>query len=343
MSLITYLLVIGGLIVMAIIIQFLVRSKGGGSDPTDMFSVAMITSDWYLDPLYSKGSGAKNVWSPSSRGGDAPIGLVKSALEDFSKDVLKEQRLFFFTGDIFSHDLGVDIPNVSIEKTIMYKVFDNNEGLLKYFNPENIFFVVGNHGEKTNEGFRQKDIVSESWTQSLVDNGVYVPTGPGDIFWECGYYKKHLPNSAIDIICFNSIMYSVVDGHNGCQDKQIARLKADLDNLPAGRTVYIITHYPDDTDGKSFLWDKIGIKYQKVVSGIFTGYTHTPLTSLNQWKSEKGIAHTWNVPSIYWRDMDVSSYVKVNFQLNDPLVLSQEDVRETSCKNVKISEIVWSS
>lgn len=368
----TGLLVIFSFICLAIFILFLVRSKTG-EDPdeiNEMQLVAMITSDWHIEPWYSTGGDAKNKWNPStiddwsidaqidcgglvpgSDRGDNPIGVVQSSIKDFVKDIPKSQRLFFFTGDTFSHDLDNNELNVGIEKTIMYKVFDKDQGLLKYFEPENIFYAVGNHGAKTDEAFWEQDKVSEAWAKSIVDNGIYTPIGSDDIFWECGYYKKHLPNSTIDIICFNSILYSIVDGHNGCsncdcQDKQISRLINDLESLPKGRTVYILTHYPIDSESdnvvyKRFIWDKIGTKYQNVIDGIFTAHTHTPLTSLNMWQSKKGIAHTWNVPSIYWRDTDdISSYIKCVFPLNEPIILGQTDVKEVKCENKKTSELM---
>jgi hypothetical protein len=370
MSFLTSLLVICLFICLAIIIMFFVKANRGsdqGEIVRPMWLVAMITSDWHIEPWYSTGGGSKNNWDPSkiddwsidatincdgvgTKRGDTPIGVVNSAIKEFVKGIPKSQRLFFFTGDTFSHDLKETNPNIGIEKTIMYKVFDKKQGLLKYFEPKNIFYTVGNHGGKTDEAFWQKDGVSEAWAQSLVDNGIYTPTGPDDIFWECGYYKKHLPNSTIDIICFNSILYSIVDGHDGCnncecQDKQISRLIYDLKSLPEGRTVYILTHYPIDSDDvvyKRFIWDKITTKYQKVIDGIFTGHTHTPLTSLDTWESKKGTAHAWNVPSIYWRDTDdVSSYIKVVFPLNKPIVIGQTDVKHVKCKNKKTSELEW--
>ena len=159
-----------------------------------------------------------------------------------------------------------------------------------------------------------------------------------------------MPNSTIDIICFNSILYPIVAGKKGCnkckcQDKQIEQLKKDLDNLPPERTVYILTHYPIDSDAvehKRFIWDKIGTKYKKVISGIFTAHTHEPLSSLNNWISKSGPSYTWNIPSIYWRDSDdVSSYIKVDFPLNTPLILSQMDVRDVKCSGMKTSNIKW--
>lgn len=320
MSFVISLVVILLFIALAVFIQYLVRSKSK-TIPTALLSVAMITSDWNLEPSSTNAT--------IKCGGNTPIGLIKSALEDFSKDIIKEQRLFFYTGD-----------KTSPTKTVMSKMFDKDQGLLKYFDPANIFFAVG--GE-----FWQKEKVSELWTQSLVDNGIYTPVGVTDIFWQCGYYKKHLPNSTIDIICFNSIMYSIVDGHKGCdncecQDKQITQLKKDLDNLSPNRTVYILTHYPIDSDGVAynrFIWDKIGVKYQNIVSGIFTSYTRTPLASLNQWKSKAGISNTWNIPSIFVDD--TSSYIRVEFPLNTPLVLSQTDAKKVNCSEIKTSRVKW--
>ena len=367
MLLIISVIVICILIGLALVIQYFVRmsSNNPPSHPT-LESVAMIVADIHIEPWYTTGGGAKNSWNPGSiddwskkaqltcsgvggNTGDTPIGLFLSAIQDFSKDVPKEQRLFFFAGDTFAHGLG-DKPNVAIEKTIMYKIFDKKEGLVNYFNPSNIFYAVGNHGAKTQQAFWQKDTVSEAWAQSIVDSGVYTPSGPDDIFWDTGYYKKLIPSSTNYVICFNSILYPFLSDHSGCsgdnctkkQQQQIDQLKKDLDSLGPNNSAYILTHYPIDSSSH-FIWTHIGQKYKDRISGILTAHTHTRLQNLDSWKSKKGKANTWNIPSIFWVN-GVSSYIKVPFPLNEPLELAETDVRKTTCKDgLSTDSIQWNN
>jgi hypothetical protein len=245
MSITVSLIVVVFFIILAITIQYLVRTNII-NDPTTLSNVAMITSD------------LKSI----------------QELEDFSKDVEKEQRLFFYMGE-----------NIN---TINFKY------LLKYFYPINIFFIT-----------------NKISTNILVENDIYKPSGPDDIFWKCGYYKKHLQNSTIDIICFN---YSCQNCD--CENKQINQLKSDLDNLQPGRKVYILLYFPKYSYNNS-LFDKISVKYKNVISGIFTSDKNIPLTSLNQWESEYGLANTWNIPN---------NNIKVKFPINTPLVLSETDL-----------------
>ena len=381
MILIISLLVIGAIVGFTLLIQYLVKDPNPNppNSPITMESVAMIVADIHIEPWYTTKGAAQNHYNPDTiddwtktsklicsgvgdNAGDTPIGLFKSAIQDFSKDVLKEQRLFFFAGDTFAHDLRRDKPDVNIEKTIMYKIFDKKEGLLNYFDPSNIFYAIGNHGGKTQQTFFQKDTVSEAWTQSIVDNGIYTPSGPDDIFWDIGYYKKPIPNSTIYVICFNSIIYKIVSNHDGCsgdnctkkQQRQIDQLKKDLDSLGPKNSAYILTHFPIDSWDPSkvavenFIWSKIGKEYQDKVSGILTAHSHAPLANLDHWDTKKGTAYTWNIPSIFWSgsnvipNKSVSSYIKVPFPLNEPLVLAETDVRKTVCKNgVSTDSIQW--
>ena len=361
MSLIISVVVICIIIGLALMIQYFVKSSPNNPlyEPT-LESFAMIVR---IEPWYTSG-GAKNKWNYGSiddrsnvlqlkcsgvdgNTGYTPIGLFQSAIKDFSKNIPKEQRLFLFTGDIFSQG---DDPNVDIDKTVMNKIFDKDEGLLNYFNPSNIFYASGNHGARIQQALREKDTVSEAWTQSIVNSGVYKPSGLDDIFWDTGYYKKLIPNTTIYIICFNSYLYSGLSKRSGCtvdtctkkQIKQIDQLKKDLDSLGPNNSVYILTHYPiDSVSTQHFIWSKIGKEYKKLVSGIITGHTHTKLQNLDSWDSKKGKAYTWNIPSMYW-DGGVSSYIKIPFPLNKPIELSDPDVMKIVCKDGQSTDsIQW--
>lgn len=383
------LIAIMSIIGLALIIQYLVKSKrstingGGSSVKFDINSnyVAMITSDWHIEPWYTIGGGGVNNWDTSKiddwgvntsikcegiggDSGDTPLNLLHSALENYIKGVNKEQRLLFFTGDTFSHDLKDSQLTADVEYKVMSKTFNAKNGLLSYFNPENIFYTVGNHGGLTDQAFWQEDDVSEAWAQSLIDNNI-IPTDQIEFFKDTGYYKKHIPNSTIYVICFNSMLYSGLSKHQGCtgndcnlkQQRQIDQLKKDLDSLQPENTAYILSHYPIDSADTSkvsltnFIWSKIGYNYQSRVSGIFTAHTHDPLTSLNNWKTTKGDnAYTWNIPSIYWswnpaniyQNKKVSSYISITFPLNNPLVMAETDVYKTICQdNQNVNDIVW--
>jgi hypothetical protein len=324
MSLIISVVVILIIIGFALILQYVVKSSQNPLYEPTLESFAMIVSDIHIDPGYTSGaknkrnSGSIDDWSNLAQLKCSPIGLLESAIKDFSNYVPKEQRLFLFTGD-----------NQNIDNTLMYKIFNKREGLLKYFNPSNIFYNVGNHVTRTQQ---------ELWAKIIVNSGVYTPSGLDDIFWDTGYYKKLVPNTTIYIICFNSILYSGCTGDT-CTKKhiqQIDQIKKDLDSLGPKNSVYILTNYPiDSVSTQHFIWSKIGKEYKKLVSGIITGHTtNTKLQNLDSWDSKKGKAYTWNIPSIYWTG-GVSSYIKVPFPLNKPLELAEPDVIKNICKDSK--------
>lgn len=273
----TSLIVICTLIGMALYIQYLVKSNNLDINQNSLNYIAMITSD--LSQNYDKDNNSINI--------------LQLALDNFVKDIKKEQRLLFFIDDTYS----------SI----------NEKNLLYYFNPENIFYTIGNNS------------VNKELIQSLVSNNIYIPKGPSDIFWDIGYYKKHIPNSTIHIICFNSSLYTgfSYDLYNEKQQKQINQLKKDLDSLQEENTVYILTHNPID-----FIFNKLDNKYKNCISGIFISNKNNNLTSMNAWDSYKGKSYMWNIP--------MSSYISVQFPLNTPLIMSETDVDNVWNKNLNI-------
>ena len=148
----TSLIVICTIIGIALYIQYLVKSNNLDINQNSLNYIVMITSD--LSQNYDKDN------------------ILQSALDNFVKDIKKEQRLLFFIDDNY---------------------YSNKEkNLLDYFNSENIFYTIGNNS------------VNKEFIQSIVSNNIYTPKGLSDIFWDTGYYKKHIPNSTIHIICFNS-------------------------------------------------------------------------------------------------------------------------------------------
>ena len=56
------------------------------------------------------------------------------------------------------------------------------------------------------------------------------------MFNQCGYYRKPIPNSTIEVICINSMLYDNLSNHDGCNNcpcaqKQLDQLKVDLQYL----------------------------------------------------------------------------------------------------------------
>jgi hypothetical protein len=174
--------------------------------------------------------------------------------------------------------------NVNINRRLLFCINDvaNSDELNKYVKPENIF------------------ISTRKNMNTLVDNNIYKPSGPDDIFWVNGYYKKHLPNSTIDVICFD---YDI---------SVMKHLIHDLENLLNGRTVYIVSN--------NFRLDKLDDKYLSVISGIFTTTSIGNFTTLHQWKNKIGVSNMWNIP--------LNMIIEVDFTFNKPLLLSQTDVKK---------------
>lgn len=371
--------IIFGLVLISLLIQYLVRIQTSNPGPSNSAYIALITADWHIEPWFSTGGADKNNWSVStidkwskqskiscnavgeSEKGDTPISLVKSAIEKYVQDTPNiEDRLFFFVGDTFSHNLSK--LNPEIEASVMYDIMDS---LKKYFEPDKIFYTVGNHGGKTNEAFWHPDTISEVWATSLVDSGIFdVNTHTDnelDFFMKCGYYTKPIPNSNTVVICINSIVMNNLGKHKGCDDcdcihDQLTQLKYDLRRLKSeNKFAYILTHYPIDSSKpmnncqkgvcvKNYIWSVIGKKYQSIVRGIFTGHLHSQVQKDNDWKG----GNTWNIPSIYWAwnttmSGMVSSFISVPFPLNKPLQLAEPDVYKTQCKDGEISsDVKWS-
>ena len=292
MLLLISLILIVAIIGLSLFIQYLVKSTDSYSstNTSSLDYMAMIISDYK--------TGNK----------DNRINLLHSAVDNYSREVKKDQRLLFFIGDNFSYNFK-DYDNI----------FNNEKGLLYYFNPENIFYTIANY-----------DSINKELTKILVNKNIYLPTNINDIFWDIGYYKKHIPNSTIYIICFNSMLYSGYTGgiFNIKQQKQINQLIKDLDSLQPENTVYILTNDPvfSGKSTQNFILSKIDDKYKNKISGIFTSHknnnnNNNDLNSTNYWDSSKGKAYEWNIPSIY-----DSSYISVKFPLNNPLIMATTDV-----------------
>lgn len=367
-----------GLILIGLSIQSVVIENAGNYPDSDAY-VAMITADWHVEPWFSTGGAEKNNWNTQtidkwttpidkisckavgeSKKGDTPLALVRSAIEKYVQDVPnRADRLFFFIGDTFSHNLYK--LNPQIEASVMYDIMDS---LKKYFDVDKIFYVVGNHGGKTNKAFWQPDSISEIWAKSLVDSGIFDVTTHTDeelnFFMKCGYYTKPIPNSNVVVICINSIVMNNLGKQKGCDDcdciqDQFLQLKRDLAKIKSeNKFAYIITHYPiyssdpmkdsqDSTYSKKYIWSVIGKDYQSIVRGIFTGHLHYPVQKMNDWNG----GNIWSIPSIYWSwsykmPGMVSSFIRVPFPLNEPIQLAETDVYKTQCKEGQpISQIKW--
>lgn len=373
-AIIVILLFIG----LAVGIQYSVKLKPSipsYSSPVDLISIytAMISSDWHIEPLYieEKDQIAQDDWEiittvkwdglSSADKGDTLISVDNSAVRNFATQVpTKSDRLFFYTGDTFSHKLDNDILNSQIESTIMNNIFTH---LKQYFDTDKIFYVMGNHNGRIDKGFFKDDPISIAWAQSLIDHQIFIPKSEDelDLFMNCGYYRKHIPNTTIDVICLNSTVFSNISSQYGCDScpciqEQLDQLNKDLEDIyNSNKFVYILAHYPIDTDKKynfpgnisNWFWTKVDSKYQSIVRGILTGHTHQQLNNVHTWDSGEYKAHTWNIPSIYWSTSNVipgkvSSYIKAPFPLNIPLELAETDVWKTRYKDdEKTSRIKW--
>lgn len=374
MSLLVGFVIIIFLIITVGIILYVIRLPSPPPNPQNFAYNAMIVSDLHIEPWYSKGGGSKENYNPDTiddwnvdtkisctpvgndDAGDTPIGLLKSAIENYVKNVPnKSDRLFFFTGDTFSHHLT---PTAGVEKTFMHIIIEN---LQTYFDTDKIFYAVGNHGGNTDKAFWTPDTVSEEWATSLIDTGVFKPssTQEHDLFMKCGYYKKPIPNSNTVIICINSILYSNLSDHPGCDvtkcdciQSQKTQLNIDLQHvLDTNKFAYILSHYPIDANDpkpnmtKNFIWTMIDKKYQNIIRGILTGHSHDPMYKMNSWPQ----GNTWNIPSIFWSWSKVmpgliSSYISVPFPLNNPIELAETDVYKRKCVDGQLtSENTWAT
>lgn len=197
-------------------------------------------------------------------------------LSTYSLDVpVKENRVMFSIGNT------LDLSDVNV---------------LTYFDTDKIFYSPA--------------IFSKEWTTHMINSGIYFPKLTGDLFVSCGYYKKHLPNSSIDIICFNS---------SDKIEDQLTQLKYDLTECVKNKkNVYILIR--DSTK----IWGKIEDKYKSVISGVLTTSDQNKVVSLGNWKTLKGPSHIWTIPQIYSKNK--ISYIKVGIPLLNTMSLAQTDV-----------------
>lgn len=371
------IIIIISLIFFSFTVQFIVRTPTIKIGPQYSSYTAMISSDWHIDPWFSKGGAEKNNWNvhqidnfsdmeiKCGKVGESdqdytPIGIIKSAIDKFCTDVPNiSDRLFFFLGDVFSHKLYK--LNEDIESSVMDNITYN---LTQNFDKDKIFLTVGNHGGKTNQAFWSQDEISNAWASSLIKTGIFNINSHTqeelDFFMKCGYYTKPIPASNTIVICINSIVMNNLSIHKGCDNcdcihEQLQQLEDDLNSIEyENKYAYILTHYPIDMTNprencengkcaKNYIWSVIRKKYKSTIRGILTAHLHMPVQKLNDWPT--GI--TWNIPSIYWSwnphmPGKVSSFINTPFPLNKQLQLSETDVYKTQCKNNQnISELKW--
>lgn len=365
------IIIIFSFIFFSFTVQFIVRTPTINIGPQYSSYTAMISSDWHIEPWFSKGGAEKNNWDVQqidkfsdnieincekvreSEQGYTPIGIIKSAIGKFCTDVPNtSDRLFFFLGDIFSHNLYK--LNKDIESTVMDDITYN---LTQHFDKDKIFLTVGNHGGKTNEAFWSQDKITKAWASSLIKTGIFDINShtqeETDFFMKCGYYTKPIPASNTIVICLNSIVMNNLSTHKGCDNcdcikEQLEQLEDDLILIESeNKYAYILTHYPIDMSkprtncengkcAKNYIWSVIGNKYQSTIRGILTSHLHMPVQKLNNWST--GI--TWNIPPICWSlnpeiSDYVSSFISTPFPLNKQLQLSESDVYKTQCKDKK--------
>jgi hypothetical protein len=206
-----------------------------------------------------------------------------SAIVNFTNQVPnKHERLFFHTGDIISSTLDTN------------KILTD---LITYFDVDKIFYQID---------FSKGD---KNLLNKILYYKIFVPKRKEELqlFMECGYYKKHIPNTTMYVILFSDL-----------SDNCIYQINQDLENIYNSKQfVYIICN-------SNLFWEKVNPKYKSIVRGILSGYGYDKLNNLDTWDIGEYKAHTWNIPPI-------SSYIKIPLPLNEPLELSKSDVWKNNC------------
>ncbi len=311
---------------------------------------AMISSDWDIilspGPWRSRksatGSGAPGepVIDCKKMGEDGvPIEILKSALNNYSKQVPnKNNRILFYCGNTL-HKLS-DYKNINTVLVL----------LLRYFDADKIFYVPGDL--RTHRAMWQPDTLSKAWSNALLNNKIVkLDTENTQYFKLCGYYRKPIPNSNIDVIVVNTMLYSGLSKFAGCnrcycQKLQKKLLKKDLDNIKENnKKVYILSHYPltipYTTDRKTTFWSLFGIDkkiYGPYIWGIFTAHLHLPMDKLETWNN----GYMWNVPPLIPIN-NFSSYIKAEIIVSSPIFLTSTNINLLKCELDKtVSQFKWS-
>lgn len=176
--------------------------------------------------------------------------------------------------------------NPVIESRILFYLspFQLSENINQYFNTDKIFVS----GDNIDRNFLITSNIFDINTHTQAEL---------EIFIQCGYYTKSLPNSRIIVICGLS-----------AQDICIKQFYTDLRRIQSlNKFVYILSTFPI----------QIELKNKKIIRGVFTNNRTTHLSKLDDWVG----GNMWNIPPS-------PSYISVPFPLNEPLILGYSDVEK---------------
>jgi metallophosphoesterase superfamily enzyme len=214
--------------------------------------------------------GGKKGWGQSeddtrSRANARGCAGGSAAAIDFVVSEFKNQggRYIIFGGDSLTHDS--ESATAMIDSTR-----EHLEIFSKYVDLANVIYANGNHdGAMNGKAFFgcKDESDSKRWADLLIEKGVVsnIVGGNTDTFRKTGYYMKNIPyGSNIYVANFNSVLLRAPSWDGGhaltkdCKSAEywdeavdspnapdmIDRLYSDLQSLPSGSEVYIVTHYP---------------------------------------------------------------------------------------------------
>lgn len=269
---------------------------------------------------------------------DPPKDLLKVAIGMFTKTATKEKRKFLFCGDTKAHHIKLpDDEYVEFETRIMNDTLDL---LLENFNPENIFYVPGNHdGTGDTFFFNPNNAVDLAWANSLIKKNIAPNT---DTFKKTGYYKKKL-NDNIDVIIMNSMLYGF-GNKDGCIKSectetfklQQTQFKTDLKTAKdKNKKIIIMTHYPIDV----FSLNEIDVnEYVNVVIYHFVAHLHR--TDIKHKDTSLGTEidkiHIRNIPPLtLMNDKYSSSFIQTTLQNTaNSFDVTDDNVVKINCPEV---------
>lgn len=235
-------------------------SSAGGRGTSD----TLLISDIHDGGVNNKGWGRSEDDTGGCAGGS--VAAIESVVKDFAA---QGGKYIIFGGDSLTHDSqDGDAMIQSAEQHL--KIFR------KYVDGANILYANGNHDGAMNGkaffGCRDPEsgrVESDSkrWANLLIQYGVVsnnLVGGNTDTFRKTGYYMKNIPDSQIYLANFNSVLLRAPSWDGGhaltkdCKSAEywrdavdspnapdmIDRLYSDLQSLPSGSEVYIVTHYP---------------------------------------------------------------------------------------------------
>jgi len=270
-----------------------------------------MSSDWHTAPWYQiDGKGIPggqvtryrqctydNEWQCFSGEGDQvqcnvtgksdpPREFVVTHIEAFSQVVPKDKNsVFFFIGDTQEHDIapgylnGMD-PALVVRDIMNATLID----ILRYFEPEEIFYAAGNNDGPHNEIFLHGggvDNQTDMWAAALVDAGIVtnalgwnytyagsVGLSQVDFFRNTGYYVKQVPylngpygGGVFAVITNTNLGISQID--------QQAALRADFKRIANRNGVaFLLGHHP-------WIAPSLVPESEKdIIRGVMSGHIH---------------------------------------------------------------------